>query len=237
MAVNQGCIISGASSGIGCEIAKLFLRRGYSVYGLSRWKGCEPLRHERFIPVACDLRRADQVERVAEELLSREKRLSVLVNNAGVGAFGPHDALSTQDILQMVSVNLTSAMILTRKLLGRLRARKGHLVFIASVTALGPSPMGAAYGATKAAVRHFATSIFEENRRSGLKVHTILPDITATPFFDTLSFGPALDDSETYLIPSDVADAVEFALFSARDPVVIQEIVVRPKRFRIEKKG
>jgi len=237
VSVGPGCVITGASSGIGREVAKLFLRRGFKVFGLSRWKGRPPIEHENFIPITCDLKRVDEVEGVARELLAREKGLSVLVNNAGLGAFGPHDAVSKDAISAMVNVNLTSPMILTQKFLGRLRARRGHLVFISSVTAMGPSPMGATYGATKAAIRHFAQSIFEENRRSGLKVHTILPDLTATPFFDNLFFGPCLDDPETYLLPEDIAEAVEFAVFTARDPVVVQEIVVRPRRFRIEKKG
>ena len=231
----EACIITGASSGIGKAIATRLLQRGMTVFGVSREPRKAHMEHPNYEPMALDLSDIHAIKGVAQEILSRERSIKILINNAGVGAFGPHDTLDAHEIQNMVMVNLVAPMVLTRHLLGRLRAKKGHVIFIASVTALGPTPMGAVYGAAKAGIRHFARSLFEENRKAGLKVHTILPDITATPFFSHLSFGPALDEHRAYLLPEDVADAVEYALGS-RDAVVVQEILLRPQIFRLERR-
>ncbi len=232
----KACVITGASSGIGLELANRFLKRGFKVYGLSREPDKAPIKDQsNYEPIACDLRNREDILRASRRVLEGEKRVKVLINNAGVGHFGHHDSLTPIQIEEMINVNLLAPFLLTRLFLGTLRANRGHVVFISSVAGTAPSPMGAVYGATKAGLSHFAKSIFEENRRAGLKVHTIIPDITNTAFFDSLSFGPFIKDPASYLEPGDVADAVEFACFS-REPVVVQEIVIKPQVFKIEKR-
>ena len=231
----DACIVTGASSGIGKAISERLIKRGMKVYGISREPDKGGPLQPHFVPVPLDLSDTHAISGAIQAIAASERSIKILVNNAGVGAFGPHDSIDPEEMERMVRVNLLAPAVLTRLLLGRLRAKRGHVIFIASVAANCPSPMGALYGATKAGLRHLAHSIFEENRRAGLKVHTILPDITATAFFSDLSFGPDLQDPMAYLVPDDVADAVEY-LLDSRDPVVIQEIQLRPQVFKIERR-
>ena len=114
-------------------------------------------------------------------------------------------------IRSMVRVNLEAPMILTQHLLRDLKKTRGTVVFVSSVTAVHPSPRGAAYGATKAALSSFAASLLAENRKYGLKVITLEPDLTRTGLYRSADFQPA-DRKEACLDPEDVARALLYAL-------------------------
>jgi short-subunit dehydrogenase len=157
----------------------------------------------------------------------------VLVNCAGAGYFGPHEEIAVDDIARMVDLNLTAPILLTRQLLRRLRDAGGFIINIVSMCAIRTSPKGCVYAATKAGLRHFGASLFEEGRKSGLKVVNINPDMTRTPFFDHLYFG-CTEDPQGYLEPSCVADAVEHCL-SARLETVVSEITLQPQRLMVDK--
>ena len=135
----------------------------------------------------------------------------------------------------MVSVNLTSPMILTQRLLRDLKKNQGTVVLMSSVTAKLPSPHGCAYAATKAGLSSFGASLFDEVRRYGVKVITVQPDMTATRLYRHADF-TVDDDPQAYLVPEDVADAVLFAL-SGKERFVMREITLRPQLHRIRRKS
>jgi len=107
----------------------------------------------------------------------------------------------------MIELNLLVPLELSRQLLRSLKKHSGHIINIASITAKKPSPQGAAYSASKAGLAHFSESLFEEVRKSNVKVTTIIPDVTKTPFFDNIWFEPANDEA-AYLTAQCIADAV-----------------------------
>ncbi len=226
-------LVTGASSGIGQAIAQRLLEHGYEVYGIGRdFSACTLTGHVQFHTVVLDLLDTPALLAFLETL--PKDNLSVLVNSAGCAWYGPHETLSVEAIQTMTRVNLETPILLCGKLLRTLKQNHGTIINIASVTALETSTHGAAYGALKAGLVHFSRTLFEEHRKSGLKVSVILPDMTDTALYRNADFGPDLTEG-AYLSPEDTADAV-MAVLNAREGTVLSEIVLRPQYRRIHRK-
>ena len=226
-------LVTGASSGIGQAIAQRLLEHGYEVYGIGRdFSACTLTGHTQFHTVVLDLLDTPALLAFLETL--PKDNLSVLVNSAGCAWYGPHETLSVEAIQTMTRVNLETPILLCGKLLRTLKQNHGTIINIASVTALETSTHGAAYGALKAGLVHFSRTLFEEHRKSGLKVSVILPDMSDTALYRNADFGPDLTEG-AYLSPEDTADAV-MAVLNAREGTVLSEIVLRPQYRRIHRK-
>ncbi len=231
--MTQTALITGASSGIGQAIAQCLLEHGYEVYGIGRdFSACILTGHAQFHTVVLDLLDTPALLAFLETL--PKDNLSVLVNSAGCAWYGPHETLSVEAIQTMTRVNMETPILLCGKLLRTLKQNHGTIINIASVTALETSTRGAAYGALKAGLVHFSRTLFEEHRKSGLKVSVILPDMTDTALYRNADFGPDLTEG-AYLSPEDTADAV-MAVLNAREGTVLSEIVLRPQYRRIHRK-
>ena len=229
-------IITGASSGIGKAICEVVLRSGYEVYGIGRdfSEAGSLLSNENFHKVELDLQNTGKL---LEEVkcFSKGKELALLINCAGVGYYGLHEELSSRSISEMVRVNLEVPLLLSNLLLRKLKESSGTIINIASVTANQSNPHGAAYGATKAGLLSFSKSLFDEARKYGVKVTTIMPDMTDTKLYRNADF-KADEDENARLLPEDIAKAVDFILHL--DPhQVITELTVRPQLHRIGKKN
>lgn len=228
-------ILTGASSGIGAAVAKELLALGYEVYGIGRSFSALPDSPQGcFHAVQLDLTKTGVLAGQVQEI-RREGRISLLVNNAGVGYFGLHEELSPAMLHEMVTVNLEVPMLLCRLLLRDLKETGGHIIELSSVTAKKSSPHGCAYGATKAALTAFSGSLFDEVRKYGVRVTCIHPDMTKSNFYRSADFGPE-EAEDCSLSPEDVAGAVRQAL-TARDGLVISDITLLPQKHRILRKN
>ncbi|MCY6369584.1 SDR family oxidoreductase [Clostridium ganghwense] len=226
-------IVTGASSGIGFEITRKLLKIGYKVYGIGRNFSKINLENNNFIKVSCDLTKIHDLTQKIKEIRKNEE-VYILVNNAGVGYFGPHEELNPQKIHAMVATNLEAPLVLIQLLLRDLKKNVGYIINISSITAKKSSTYGCAYAATKAGITHFAESLFDETRKTGVKVVTIHPDMTKTAFYDDLNFREG-DIEESYITPQCVAEAVEMIL-SQRQGTVVTDITLRPQRHMIRRK-
>lgn len=227
-------IVTGASSGIGLEISKVLCRLGYEVFGIGRnFDKDKELTAESFHPILCNLLDTEKLCETIKEI-SSDRHVTVLVNNAGTAYYGLHEELNPKKIQQMVRTNLEVPMILTCLLLRELKKNKGYVINISSVTAGSSNPHGCAYGATKAGLSSFSRSLFDEARKYGVKVVTISPDMTQTNLYRNANFKES-DDIQSYLMPQEVAKAVEFVL-SQRDGLVISDITLKPQIHRIGRK-
>lgn len=224
-------LVTGASSGIGYETALKLLSENYEVYGIGRsYPKDLP---EGFHPLVFDL--SDTLALPAFIKANVPAEIDLLINCAGVSYYGPHETLSVKSLHEMVSVNVEAPLILTNLLLRGLRERGGTIVMISSVTAKqGNNTFGCAYGATKAAMSHFSDSLFEEVRKSGVRILTLHPDLTDTALYRNADFRPA-DTPDCVLSPAEVADAVLWAT-KARCGMVVRDITLRPQRNRIERR-
>ncbi len=228
-------LVTGASSGIGLAIARRLAGMGFDVYGYARDPGKTSFEHARFHPVACDVTDTTLLVEKTETLLRKTGGLKILVNNAGVGFFGPHATMAPDRIERMVQTNLVAPMVLARAALRHLEDSRGYIVNIASTAALRPGPFGAAYGATKAGLHQFGQALFSEVRKRGVRVVTVYPDMARTPFYDHADFEPG-EETDAHITPECVADAVAQAV-DQREGTVLTQIVLNPQRTKVDRKA
>jgi len=222
-------VVTGASSGIGEAIANKLISMDYIVEGVGRnFKENIPFKKH-----ICDLRNAKEIEKLSYVLL-QEGGVDLLVNCAGLGYFMPHEELNITQISELLHVNLHAPIILTNLLLRSLKKTDGTIINITSIEAIKTSRNSALYSASKAGLRHFSQTLFEELRKSGVSVVSINPDMTKTPFFDSQRFEP--EDSElTRMLPETVADSIEYIL-NLPNGTVISDLTIRPQKVGIKKK-
>lgn len=225
-------LVTGATSGIGLAIVKKLLELGYHVYGVGRDFSKISI-EENFTPIVCDLLKYQNIEKMVRELEDK-REIELLVNCAGVGYFGPHEEINPTKLHKMIALNLEAPLVLTQQFLRILKKNQGTVINISSITAKKSSVFGCAYSATKAGLGHFSESLFDEVRKTGVKVVCIYPDITKTPFYDELDFQEG-EDSLSYILPECVAQGVE-SVINQRAGTVITQLVLQPQKHIIKRK-
>lgn len=233
--MSKSAIVTGASSGIGLAICEVLLQMDYVVYGIGRdFKAADRITESGdFHIVELDLLDTAKLE-TEIRAIAKGKDIHLLINCAGVGFYGLHEEIASSDLSAMVRTNLEVPIVLTNLLLRKLKEAHGTIINIASITAIESNPHGAAYGATKAGLLNFSRSLFDEARKYGVKVTTILPDMTDTNLYRNADF-EASKEVSARLLPQDVSDAVKYIL-TADPHMVITEFTLRPQLHRIEKK-
>lgn len=184
-------LVTGASGGIGLELARLLAGDGHDLFLVARGAAeLERIAHElrarhgvEVEPIAVDLADPAVPRRIHDALLLRGVVLDVLVNNAGFGIAGPLAEADTERTLEMIQVNVTALTELTRLALpGMLDRRHGRILNVASTAAFQPGPLMAVYYATKAYVLSFTEAVAEEVRGSGVTLTALCPGPTHTGF-------------------------------------------------------
>gem|GEM_PF-302359 len=183
-------LVTGASSGIGLAYARQLAVTGAGLLLLADDPRlpdiAERLREEygvRADALVVDLGTDAAMDKVMDWI--GQRRVEVLVNNAGLGAKGPFIDGDPAGYADLIRVNLTAPVLLTRALLPGMVARgRGAVIHVASVNALAPMPYSAVYSATKTFLLTYATAVWHENRDRGVVFQTLLPGTTATAFHD-----------------------------------------------------
>ena len=142
-------IITGTSSGIGFSLAEHLGKKGHSVYGLSR----KTTESTFFTSISVDITEKTQIENAIHKILDKEKRIDVLINNAGMGLVGAVEDTSKEDILHLFNLNLIGAVQMTNSVLPSMRAQKfGKIINISSIGSEMGLPFRGFYSASKAAL-------------------------------------------------------------------------------------
>ena len=207
-------LITGASSGIGRELAGLFAADGARLVLVARTE--DKLRQlaaelaarygAETQVVPADLARPASPGDIVKALAQRDIDVDVLVNNAGFGARGSIADLGAQRQLEMIEVNVAALTRLTALLLpGMLERHRGAILNVASTAGFQPGPNQAVYGATKAYVLSFTEALAEEVRGSGVRVCCLAPGATDT------GFASRADMAGTRLFRRGVMDAARVA--------------------------
>lgn len=184
-------LITGASSGIGLEFARLLAADGYDLHLVSRDKTrltdcASALRRDfstHITTSVVDLANPRQVEQFVARLEPDKRPIDTLINNAGVGLTGEFATLPLDQQLAMIQLNVSTLTALSQAVLGpMLRRNQGAILHVASTAAFEPGPRMAVYYATKAYVLSLSEALWQEVRGTKVRITALCPGPTATGF-------------------------------------------------------
>ncbi|WP_288445940.1 SDR family oxidoreductase [uncultured Chryseobacterium sp.] len=227
---NKYALITGATNGIGYELAKQFAKNGYDLIIVAR-------DHEELV------RRADEFKNYGVNVISISKNLflqeeayslyselkmnaispEILVNDAGQGVYGKFQETDIHREIDIVHLNIISVLILTKLFIkDRLPKGSGKILNLASVASKAPGPWHSVYHASKAFVLSWSEAIREELKDSGITVTALLPGPTDTDFFNKADMNRSkiLEDKESLASPEEVAIDGYNALMNNEDKII-----------------
>jgi short-subunit dehydrogenase len=208
-------LITGASSGIGAVYADRLARRGYDLILVARDR-------QRLDAVAADLaaktgRKIDVIQAdlgvaadlaLVEQRLREDRAISMLVNNAGLGATKTLIQSSTAELDALIAINVQALTRLTHAVAPALVARgAGSIINIASMVALSPEVLNGVYSASKSYVMVLTQSLHHELHPKGIQVQAVLPGAIGTPFWDRAGLPVAHLPESIVMTPDDLVDA------------------------------
>lgn len=213
--MNNTALITGASSGIGLELAKIFAKNKINLLLVAR-------NEEKLKKIASELQTAHGIQafviakdlsnyKTAEDIFEYCKinsiQIDYLVNNAGFGDYGKFHEISWERQLQMINLNITALAYLTRLFMPQMvQNKKGKVLNVASIAAVLPGPLMAVYYATKAFVLHFSEAIGNELSGTGVTVTCLCPGATETNFFNEANAKESpFVKGKTFISPKHVA--------------------------------
>ena len=209
-------LITGASSGIGYEMATILSKKGYDIIAVARRedklkKLKESLKTD--VEIMClDVTKDEDLEKIA----SRIDEVDIFINNAGFGVFGDLCSSPLEDELKMMDTNVRAVHILTKLAAQKFKERNsGYIMNVASIAAFFPGPLFSAYYASKAYVYRLTLALFEELRRekSNVKISVLCPGPIKTEFEEVakVSFGNG-DEKGRGLIIADKGKVASYAI-------------------------
>jgi len=219
-------LVTGASRGIGAAVAKALDRRGVRL-GLASRSG-DDLGIDGAVARPCDVRRPDDLERLASETAERFGGLDILVANAGVGAYGPFLDLPPDQLEEMIDVNVKGTLYAVRAALPHLlRSDEADIVTLASEAGRRGLPFEAVYCASKFAQVGFTRALDHELREQGVRCSNVCPGGVATDFAMGRGRTPDMPALAGMMTSEDVAEVVLFVVSRPRNHRIL-ETAFRP---------
>lgn len=230
-------LITGASSGIGYELAWIFARQGHSLVLVAR--SADKLKalkleiekhHKVHIEVTpIDLSVAHSAKVLFEQIQNKKISVDCLVNNAGFGDYGPFLFSKLDRLQNMIQLNITTLTDLTHLFLpGMIDKKFGHIMNVASTASFQPGPLMAVYYATKAYVLSFSEALYEELQGTGVTVTALCPGPTESGFQEAAQINNQIELLQRMKVPTskEVAEYGYAAMNSGR-AVAIQGLTNR----------
>lgn len=232
MLKDQVAIVTGASRGIGKEIAKKLANEGakLTLVGSSQdivesAKDLNSQGYANVIAVQADVANEEDMNRVVQSTLDQYGQIDILVNNAGIGFFKLTEEVSLDEWKKVFEVNVQGVFLGAKVVIPHMKERKsGTIITISSDVGRYTIPNGAAYTSTKYAVQGFSGSLAQEVRDFGIRVGTVNPGMVDTYFANSTQ---GLPEKEEWLKVEDIANAVVY-MASAPKHMLIDEIVLHP---------
>ena len=225
-------VVTGASQGIGAEIAKAFAKAAKNnvVLLLARsaqklkeiTATCQQLGAEAHY-FECDVTNDAQVKMIANKIITQWGAPQVLVNNAGLYQPSSFET-SADEFRAQVDINLTSAFLVTQAFLPAMLAKKeGDIFFVCSIASLHAYPGSVAYCAAKHGLLGLARVLREETKQQGIRVTSVMPGATLTPAWDGVDL-----PLERFIPAEDIAKTI-VDIYQLDRSTNVEEIIVRPR--------
>jgi short-subunit dehydrogenase len=231
MANGKTALITGGSTGIGLELAKLFAKDGYDLILVARDEqelniaSAEIAKsgNVKITTIAKDLFDEQNAFTLYDEIKGKGFKVDVLVNNAGHGHYGEFKDTDIKMELKIIHLNVCSLVVLTKLFMQDMIARKeGKILNVSSIAGKTPGPWQSVYHGTKAFVQSFTEAIRYELKDEGVVVTALLPGATDTDFFRKAGMedSKVVQDESKLADPADVAKDGFDALMANKDMVV-----------------
>jgi NAD(P)-dependent dehydrogenase (short-subunit alcohol dehydrogenase family) len=220
-------LVTGASSGIGEATAERLVAAGYTVYGTSRRSARAGQARGSFTMLTLDVTSDASVEAAVAEIVRREGRIDLLVNNAGFGvAPAGAEESSIEQAQSIFDTNFFGLVRMTRAVLPHMRRQgSGRIINIGSVLGFLPMPYGALYSATKHAVAGYSESLDHELRTRGIRVSVVEPAFTKTQF-DANSLEPDARLDEYREACAALGTRLQEVMTAGDEPSVVADVVL-----------
>lgn len=223
-------VVTGASSGVGLEISKLFVKNGWKVIGLARslikLKSLKSELGKNFDFLEVDISSSDAVKNAFDSIHKNINVIDVLVNNAAVFMMKPLSESTVNDIDHIIDINLKGSMYCTLNALKMIRPNVGRIINIGSVAGEHGIKNQSIYCASKFGLNGFAEALSQELSISGISLSTICPGGINTELWNTGNPYPGGDISKL-LLAYDIAKLVEYITMQPNN-VILKKIVAFP---------
>ena len=236
--MTEYALITGASGGIGMELARIAASGNMNLIVLARNSEklmqlrteLEELYPVKVLAVGCDLTKPDAVEKIASLLNGRGIVPDVLINNAGFGMYGLFDKIGAETETDMIQLNVTSLTELTKIIYRQMRSRgRGRILNVSSIAGFMPGPWMAVYHATKAYVLSFSEALAAEATGSGVTVTALCPGPTETNFENRASAGAGIKVFQNF---GKLPTAKQVAEYGWKSMMKGKTVAVHGRKFR-----
>ncbi|MEW2922269.1 SDR family oxidoreductase [Muricauda sp. ANG21] len=220
-------LITGGSSGIGKSIGKFLTSKGYVVYGTTRNPNNYP-DFDEFPLVQLDVKDVKSIQKAVSHIVSKEGRLDVLVNNAGVGITGPIEETPHEEILNVFETNLHGPVHMMKAVLPQMRKQGGGAIInITSIAGYMGLPFRGFYSATKGALGLITEALRMETKDFGVIVTNVAPGDFVTNIAAGRYHAPVLDGSPYEDKYAQTIDAINNDVDGGGDPIKVAEAVFK----------
>ncbi|HZG69961.1 MAG TPA: SDR family oxidoreductase [Chondromyces sp.] len=225
----KSCIITGAGSGLGKELAFMYAAKGWFVYLIGRTtKKLEETKNEimnrggKAESVVCDLRNLNDIKQAVSGILEKDQQVELVVNNAGIGHFGPFLDMTEQQLINTFSTNVYATIFVTKTVLPLfIRNNKGMFINVISTAGLRGKVNESVYASSKFAVRGFTESLQKEYAESDIRFVAAYMGGMNTPFWE---------DSNHIIDPNHLRSAKEVAELIIEQSAHSDNIILESKK-------
>ncbi len=230
--MNRVVWITGASTGIGFELAKVFAKSGYIIVATARRKSrlvslVNEIRfagHEAYAFV-CDVRSERSIISTKKKILEKCGTIDVLINNASITAFKSFIDTKPPEFDDIIETNLRGSYLMARTVLPiMMKKKRGHIINILSVAAHTVFTNSSAYAASKAGMLAMFNGLRAEVRKFNIKISNVMPGATDTPMW---SQATRQKYSSRMMTPREVAE-ITIQIANQPKKVVIEDVIIKP---------
>ncbi len=219
-------LITGGSSGIGKSVGEFLSQKGFEVYGTSR--DPKKIKNYKFKLVALDVNNLTSINKAVAEVISKEGRLDILINNAGMGITGPVEDTPTDEIRKVFNTNLFGAVDVIKAVLPQMRQQKSGLIInITSIAGYMGLPFRGIYSATKGALELTTEALRMEVKNFGIKVTNVAPGDFATNIASGRYHTPVFKDSPYKKAYQNNLDLVDADVENGKNPIEIAKAIYK----------
>ena len=219
-------LITGGSSGIGKRVGEYLNDKGFIVYGTSR--NPENVKNSKIKLVALDVRDSESIKKAVHHIIETEKRLDVLINNAGVGITGPLEEIPTDEIRNNFETNVFGPIEVMKAVLPQMRLQKSGLIInVTSIAGYMGLPFRSVYSSSKGALEILTEAIRMEVKSFGIQITNVAPGDFATDIASRRFHAPVIKNSPYEKVYSQQLATIDEHVNDGNDPIEMAEAIYK----------